>query len=78
MDYSKVEYVKPSVHGLSYSKGKEYFTKGKVYAVQGEIEESGLCCVINNFEKTNVILIPECAHLDDAPWIPCTKDGKPL
>lgn len=78
MDYSKVKYVKPSVDGLIQNTEEVYLTKGKVYEVQGEIEESGLCCVINNFERTNVILIPECAHLDDAPWIPCTKDGTPL
>lgn len=78
MDYSKVKYVKPSVDGIIQDSKEVYLTEGKVYDIQGEVEDSGLCYIVNDTGRKNLILIPGCAHLDDAPWIPCTKDGTPL
>ena len=63
MDYSKVKYVKPSVDGLD-------ITKDKVYKFDHNLYELGM--ITNDAEVEIYIYIPECPHLDDAPWIPCT------
>lgn len=69
MDYSKVKYVKPSVDGLD-------ITKDKVYEFDSYADDYGGITDNDNFPIT--IIIHECAHLNGADWIPCTKDGTPL
>lgn len=69
MDYSKVKFVKPSVDG-------KYFTKGKVYAVIN-LDGAGGYLIDDNGDKT-CVYFPECPHLGDNPWIPCHEDGTPL
>lgn len=69
MDYSKVKFVKPSVDGY-------YFTKGKVYAFELTGNKSGH--VTDDDGDEILICIPECAHLRFNPWIPCHEDGTPL
>lgn len=69
MDYSKVKYVKPSVDGID-------ITKDKVYEFDFYDDDFGHITDDDDFQIT--IIIPECAHLNGANWIPCTKDGTPL
>lgn len=69
MDYSKVKFVTPSVDG-------KYFTKGKVYAFEFKKIKRGH--VTDDDGDERFIFIPECAHLDNNPWIPCHEYGTPL